>query len=58
MDNLSTMYENVTEQIERYDQVCNAGISDPEKVMPLLNIYMKLKQVLGFGGFLLTKQAC
>eukprot|EP01105_Mastigella_eilhardi_P019655 TRINITY_DN4640_c0_g1_i1.p1 TRINITY_DN4640_c0_g1~~TRINITY_DN4640_c0_g1_i1.p1 ORF type:complete len:663 (-),score=178.99 TRINITY_DN4640_c0_g1_i1:40-1752(-) len=45
ISNLGNMYENLVDQTERYDQVCNAGIPDPDKVMKLLNIYTKLKQM-------------
>lgn len=44
--NLGIMYDSTTEQIEQFDQVCHNGIPDPDKALPLLRIYAKLRQVL------------
>eukprot|EP01105_Mastigella_eilhardi_P005451 TRINITY_DN17154_c0_g1_i1.p1 TRINITY_DN17154_c0_g1~~TRINITY_DN17154_c0_g1_i1.p1 ORF type:complete len:687 (+),score=180.50 TRINITY_DN17154_c0_g1_i1:62-2062(+) len=45
MDNLESMFDTLVDQTERYDQVCNAGVPDQDRVVKLLNIYTKLKQI-------------
>lgn len=44
--NLGIMYDSTTEQIEQFDQVCHNGIPDPDKALPLLRIYAKLRQMV------------
>jgi len=45
IDELGYMHEQTSEMVDRYDAVCNEGIHDPDKIMPLLSIYTKLRQL-------------
>eukprot|EP00727_Mastigamoeba_balamuthi_P000848 m51a1_g10760 hypothetical protein (819) ;mRNA; f:7714-10469 len=45
VEDLGAMHEQTNDVIERFDTVCNEGIHDPDKVMPLLSIYTKLRQL-------------
>jgi hypothetical protein len=45
VDDLGYMHEQTTDMLERYDGVCNEGIHDPDRIMPLLSVYTKLRQL-------------
>lgn len=45
MESLNGVYETLGDQVDHYDQVCTDNTPEPDKLMPMLNIYSKLKQM-------------
>lgn len=45
LESLEPINRKYSEYLEAFDDICNTEIKDPDTVLPLLDIYVKLKQV-------------
>lgn len=45
LESLESIHKKCASYLEEFDDICNTEIKDPDTILPLLDIYVKLKQV-------------